>query len=48
MSRPVVRDARTAQMLGVVFLVAGSWLLYDAYEARGRSKPFAMKWLPGA
>lgn len=49
MSRGVVcRDARTAQTLGVVFLVAGSYLLYDAYEARGRTKPFALKWLPGA
>lgn len=48
MSRPVVRDARTAKMLGVTCIIAGSWLLYDAYEARGKSKPFAMKWLPGA
>lgn len=48
MSRPVVHDARTAQLLGVAFVVAGSWLLYDAYEARGRTRPFAFKWLPGA
>lgn len=48
MSRPVVRDAGRAKMLGVVCIVAGSWLLYDAYEARGKSKPYAMKWLPGA
>jgi hypothetical protein len=48
MSQPVIRDARTAKLLGVACVIAGSWLLYDAYEARGKSKPFAMKWLPGA
>jgi hypothetical protein len=45
--RPVVRDARTAQLLGVACVVAGSFLLYDAYEARGRSKPWIAKLLPG-
>jgi hypothetical protein len=35
-------------MLGVACVIAGSFLLYDAYEARGKSKPYAMKWLPGA
>lgn len=47
MSRPVVRDARTAQLLGVACVVAGSLLLYDAYEARGRTKPWVAKLLPG-
>jgi hypothetical protein len=34
-------------MLGIACVVAGSWLLYDAYEARGRSKPWVAKLLPG-
>lgn len=48
MSRVVVRDRRLAQWGGVVALVAGSWLLWQAYEARGRQRPYALKWLPGA
>lgn len=48
MSRqPVIRDVRRAQLLGVACVVAGSFLLYDAYEARGRSKPWIAKLLPG-
>ena len=44
---PVIRDRRTAQLAGVVLVCAGSYLLYDAYEARGRTRPFAFKLLPG-
>lgn len=45
--RPVVRDARQAKLLGVVAIVTGSLLLYDAYDARGASKPLWTKFLPG-
>lgn len=45
--QPVIRDRRTAQLLGVACVVAGSFLLYDAYEARGHSKPWIAKLLPG-
>lgn len=45
--RPVVPDRRTAQLAGVSFVCLGAWLLYDAYEARGRTRPFLMKLLPG-
>lgn len=47
MSRPVIPDRRTAQVAGVLMVSVGAWLLYDAYEARGRSRPFAMRLLPG-
>jgi hypothetical protein len=48
MSRgPVVPDRRTAQMAGVGFVFLGAWLLYDAYEARGRQRPFWTRLLPG-
>ena len=45
--RPVVPDRRTAQMAGVAFVCVGAYLLYDAYEARGRSRPFWTRLLPG-
>jgi len=47
MSKPVIPDRRTAQLAGVTFVCVGAFLLYDAYEARGRSRPFLMKLLPG-
>jgi hypothetical protein len=43
----VIPDRRTAQLAGVCFVCLGAWLLYDAYEARGRTRPFALKLLPG-
>lgn len=47
MTKPVIADRRTAQLAGVAFVFVGAWLLYDAYENRGRSRPFVMKLLPG-
>ncbi len=46
MSRPVVPDRRAAQLLGITMVCAGAFLLYDAYEARGQSRPFLMRLLP--
>jgi hypothetical protein len=43
--RHPVRRADHAAVLGVIFLGVGSYLLYDAYEARGRTKPFFMRFL---
>lgn len=45
--RPVVRNRNTALWGGIALLIAGSWLLYDAYEGRGRQRPFAVRFLPG-
>lgn len=45
---PMIRDRNTALLGGIVLLVAGSVLLYDAYEARGRTRPWIAKLLPGA
>lgn len=47
MSKPVVPDRRAALLGGITLITLGAWLLYDAYEARGRSRPFAMRFLPG-
>lgn len=38
----------TAQWGGVLMLVLGSWLLYDAYEGRGRRRPWLTRLIPGA
>lgn len=40
-------SAPTARRLGIALTVAGSWLLYEAYEARGRSRPWLSRLLPG-
>ena len=47
MSRPVIPDRRTAQLAGISFVCIGAFLLYDAYENRGRSRTFALRFLPG-
>lgn len=47
MSRPVIPDRRTAQLAGVALIVLGAYCLYDAYDARGRQRPFALRFLPG-
>ena len=47
MGRPLVKNRTVALVGGILLVVAGMWLLYDAYEARGIDKPFAMRFLPG-
>jgi hypothetical protein len=48
MSRgPCIPDRRAAQALGVAFIVLGAFCLHDAYEARGQSRPFLTRFLPG-
>jgi hypothetical protein len=32
---------------GVAAMCVGAFLLYDAYEARGQSRPFLARFLPG-
>ncbi|WP_154793318.1 hypothetical protein [Occultella kanbiaonis] len=46
--RPFIGDRRVALTAGLVLVVAGAWLLKDAYERRGRSRPFLMRLVPGA
>jgi hypothetical protein len=45
--RPVVRDRRVAQVGGIAMVVIGARLIYDAYEARGRHRPFWLRFMPG-
>lgn len=42
------RDRRVAIGLGAVMIIAGAYLLHEAYEGRGTSRPFALRFLPGA
>jgi hypothetical protein len=45
--RPLVRDRDVALYLGLALWVAGSVLLWDAWENRGRPRPLVAK-LAGA
>lgn len=47
MSRPkLLRDRNTELLLGVLTFAVSAWLIYDAYEGRGRARPFAARFLP--
>lgn len=48
MAGPWIRDRKVAQWGGYALIVAGAALLWDAYEARGRVRPFWSKLMPGA
>lgn len=37
---------RSAVLLGYVGIIGGAWLLHEAYERRGRNRPFLAKFLP--
>lgn len=47
-SKLLIRDRKTAVIVGVGLYLAGSLVLWDAYERRGAGRPFAMRFLPGA
>jgi hypothetical protein len=45
--RLLVRDRTNALWLGYGALVVGSYLLYEAYEKRGKGRPWWSKLAPG-
>ena len=45
--RPIIADQRAAIVAGAVLVFVGSLMLWDAYEGRGRTRPFALRLLPG-
>lgn len=47
-SGPYIRDAKVAFWGGLLFYLAGSLLLWDAHEHRGKTRPFTLRFLPGA
>jgi len=47
MKRPRILNDRSVELgLAVALFVASSWLVYDAYEGRGRPRPFGVRLLP--
>lgn len=47
MRKPLIRNPQHALCLGLVLTITGAYLLYDAHEARGRSRPFLLRFVPG-
>lgn len=43
----MIRDRRVALLVGYGGVLIGALALWDAYENRGRIRPFATKLLPG-
>lgn len=44
--RPYIRQRRTALWVGYVGILVGAAALYDAYERRGKERPFISRFLP--
>lgn len=42
-----IRDRNLALIIGYGGIILGALSLYDAYENRGKKRPFATKLLPG-
>lgn len=42
------KSRRTALWVGYGGILIGAMALFDAYEGRGRQRPFATRFLPGA
>jgi hypothetical protein len=47
MSKVIVKDRGVALWVGYGAIALGTLLLWDAYDNRGRSKPFVAKFVPG-
>jgi hypothetical protein len=45
--RPLIRDHRHALGLGLALTVAGAYLIWDAHEGRGRTRPFYLRAFSG-
>lgn len=46
-ARPaLLRDRNSEIILGAALFLASAWLIWDAYEGRGRTRPFAARILP--
>lgn len=47
MSGLKIADQRTALVTGVACLVAGTWCIYQAFDARGAKRPYWLSFFPG-
>ena len=48
MRKHAFRNPSTSALVGGAMLLIGAWLLHDAYEARGRARPFVLRFLPAS
>jgi hypothetical protein len=46
-NKPLFANRQTALICGWAGILLGSYALYDAYEKRGRKRPFVTKFAPG-
>lgn len=46
MSARLIKDPSTEVVLGLATFVLAAYLVYDAYEGRGRPRPFLARFLP--
>jgi len=44
--RHLIADRHTELLVGVALFALGSYLLWEAWEGRGRPRPFAARFLP--
>lgn len=44
--KPLIRDRRMALLIGYGGVLVGAYALYDAYECRGKERPFGARFLP--
>jgi hypothetical protein len=44
---PLIPNRRAALIIGYGGILVGAWALWDAYEMRGKRRPFLTKLLPG-
>jgi len=45
--KPLVADRRTALVLGLAAYALGTLMLWDAYEHRGKDRPFLFRFVSG-
>jgi len=43
----LIQDRKLERAVAYGLITLGAWMLYDAYERRGASRPFLTKFLPG-
>ena len=48
MKSPLIANQKAALALGIGLTLAGSFVLRDAYERRGKRSPWLLRWLPNA
>lgn len=42
----ILEDRGFELTLGAVLFIVSSWMIWDAYEGRGKQRPFAARFLP--